>query len=407
LTARKPNPAGGDQALAGVLRWLWSVQPPRDVRARARLVLLDTLGCALAACSHSRLVELGKVFDETDPGSVAASAARFAMAACWDEACEGLARAHGRPGVPVIAALQALAARRRATLGEVLDALIAGYEVGGRLGEALRIAPGMHVDATWPALGVAAACIHLLKGSAEQALAALRIAGCQIPRSLYLPVKAGADARNTYLAHAAQLGLLAAQAALANVSAPDGVLEELGAKPLAAPGEWLILEGYLKPFAAVRHVHYAAAAAMQVRVDVQRIKAIELRTYEEAIRYCGNRAPRTALQAQFSLSYGVAHALRFGSLDPDAYRAERLSDPIVVRLERAVAIEEDPALTAAQERGARLTVHLENEAIETLSGDPLQPMGRQEVLAKFARYARRDGAALLDADPGAAFAVPA
>jgi 2-methylcitrate dehydratase PrpD len=185
------------------------------------------------------------------------------------------------------------------------------------------------------------------------------------------------------------------------------VLEELGAKPLAAPGEWLILEGYLKPFAAVRHVHYAAAAAMQVRVDVQRIKAIELRTYEEAIRYCGNRAPRTALQAQFSLSYGVAHALRFGSLDPDAYRAERLSDPIVVRLERAVAIEEDPALTAAQERGARLTVHLENEAIETLSGDPLQPMGRQEVLAKFARYARRDGAALLDADPGAAFAVPA
>ncbi len=219
--------------------------------------------------------------------------------------------------------------------------------------------------------------------------------------------KAGADARNTYLAHAAQLGLLAAQAALADVSAPEGVLEELGAKPLAPPGEWLILEGYLKPFAAVRHVHYAAAAALADASGVEQIKAIHLRTYEEAIRYCGNRAPRTPIQAQFSLSYGVAHALRFGSLDPDAYRAQRLSDPLLLRLEKAVAIEEDAALTAAGKRGARLAVHLESETVETVSGDPLHPMGREEVLAKFARYARRDGAAFLDADPGAAFAIPA
>ncbi len=407
MTARKPDPAGTDDALAGVLRWLWTAQPPPDVRAKARLVLLDTLGCALAASSHSKLVDLAKVFNETDPSSVAASAARFAMAACWDEACEGLARAHGRPGVPVIAALQALATARKATLGEVLDALIAGYEVGGRLGEALRIAPGMHVDATWPSLGVAVGCIRLLKGSAEQALAAVRIAGCQIPRSLYLPVKAGAEARNTYLAHAAQLGLLAAQAVLAEVSAPEGVLEELGAQPLAPPGEWLIFEGYLKPFAAVRHVHYAAAAALlsRTKVEVERVKAIRLRTYEEAIRYCGNRAPRTPIQAQFSLSYGVAHALRFGSLDPDAYRPERLSDPLLLRLEKAVAIEEDAALTAAGKRGARLAVQLESETVETLWGDPVPPMSREEVLAKFARYARRDGAAFLDADPGAAFAA--
>jgi 2-methylcitrate dehydratase PrpD len=331
------------------------------------------------------------------------------MAACWDEACEGLARAHGRPGVPVIAALQALATPRQATLGEVLDALISGYEVGGRLGEALRVAPGMHVDATWPSLGVAVACLRLLNGSAQQALAAVRIAGCQIPRSLYLPVKAGADARNTYLAHAAQLGLLAAQAALADVSAPEGVLEELGAKPLARPGEWLILEGYLKPFAAVRHVHYAAAAALlsRTKVEVERVKAIKLRTYEEAIRYCGNRAPRTPIQAQFSLSYGVAHALRFGTLDPDAYRAERLSDPLLLRLEEAVAIEEDAALTAAGKRGARLAVHLESETVETVSEDPLHPMSREEVLAKFARYAHRDGAAFLDADPSAVFSIPA
>jgi 2-methylcitrate dehydratase PrpD len=413
LSAWEPKLSSADQALAGVLRWLWTAEPSQDVIAKARLVLLDTIGCALAASSHSRLAELGKVLDESDRGSVAASAARFAMAACWDEACEGLARAHGRPAVPVIAALQALAQARKATLGEVVDALIAGYEVGGRLGEALRIAPGMHVDATWPALGVATACVRLLKGTAEQALNAVRIAGCQIPRSLYLPVKAGAEARNTYLAHAAQLGLLAAQAALANLSAPQGVLEELGAKPLAAPGEWLILEGYLKPFAAVRHVHYGAAAALLLRpkVDLQRVKAMSLRTYAEAITYCGNRAPRSAIQAQFSLAYGAAHALLFGSLDPDAYREERLVDPVLVRLEKSIVIEEDAALTAAGKRGARLAVQLENETFEAATdrvpGDPSQPMSREEVLAKFARYARRGGAAFLDANAGEAFSIPA
>jgi 2-methylcitrate dehydratase PrpD len=402
-----------DATLVDVVRWLWSATPPGAVRAKARLVLLDTVGCALAASSHAKLKEFGRVLQETDAVSGSASAARFAMAACWDEACEGLARAHGRPGVPVIALLQALAPVRRATLGEVVDALIAGYEVGARLGEALRIAPGMHVDATWPALGVAAACVHLLKGSSAQALAAVRIAGCQIPRSLYLPVKAGAEARNTYLAHAAQLGLLAAQAALANLSAPQRVLEELGAKPLAAPGEWLILEGYLKPFAAVRHVHYAAAAALEVRpriLNMERVGAIELRTYAEAITYCGNRAPRTAIQAQFSLSYGVAHVLRFGSLDPDAYREERLADPLLVRLEKSIVIEEDAALTAAGTRGARLTVQLENEIFQAASarvpGDPSQPMSREEVLAKYARYARRDGSAFLDAGAGEAFSIP-
>jgi 2-methylcitrate dehydratase PrpD len=395
-----------------VLQWLWSAPAPQAVRAKARLVLLDTCGCAIAGASHSAVSRLKKVLGETDGGSVGALAAGFAMAACWDEACEGLARAHGRPGVPVIAALQALAPLRKATLGEVVDALIAGYEIGGRMGEALPIAPGMHVDAAWPALGVAAACVRFFNGSAEQALTAVRIAACQIPRSLYLPVRAGSEARNTYLAHSAQLGLLAAQAALAGVAAPVGVLEELGAMPFAPAGEWLVLEGYLKPFAAVRHVHYAAAAALLLRprVELERVRAIQLATYREAITYCGNRAPRTPIAAQFSLSYGVAHALCHGTLDPDAYEEARLNDPHVVRLEAAVSTTEDAVLTRAAKRGATLTVHMGQEKVEAVldrvPGDPSLPMSEEAVLAKFARYARRDGRSFLEADERDRFAIP-
>jgi 2-methylcitrate dehydratase PrpD len=409
--------------LADALDWLWQAPLPERVEEKARLVFLDTLGCVLGAATKPRVREFAAQLARADPGaarvpglagsfSAGAAAALFAAAACWDEACEGLARAHGRPGVPVIAALSALAQQRGATLGEVLAALAAGYETGARLGEAMRIAPGMHVDATWPSFGVAAAVVRLAGGSAEQALAAVRIAACQMPYSLYLPVAQGAEARNTFLAHAAQLGLLAANAALAGFGAPEGALDELrgralGAAPrgaaLAPPGEWLILESYLKPFAAVRHVHYGAAAALALHPKlagrIERVERAELSTYGEALAYCGNRAPRTPIQAQFSLSFGAAWALVHGDLGPEAYVRR---DPVVEALERKFVLAEDAAVTGARRRGATLAVIVDGErlahAVARVPGDPGLPMTREDVLAKFSRYAGRDGRALLDAD---------
>ena len=401
--------------LAAALDWLWQAAPPAAVEAKAREMALDTVGCVLASSSRPRLLDLSKALAAGAvkvPGfhatcSLESAAALFAAAACWDEACEGLARAHGRPGVPVIAACAALAQARGATVGEFLAALVTGYEIGGRLGEAIRMEPGMHVDATWPGMGVAAAAVRLCGGTPAQARAAVDAVACQMPRSLYLAAAEGAEARNTYLAHAAQLGVLAAQAALAGFAAPQGALSALGAKPLSPPGAWLILESYLKPFAAVRHVHYGAAAAIALRERIAgRIAAvtrIELATYAEALTYCGNRAPRTPIQAQFSLSYGVAHALARGSLDPDAYEDAALADPAVRELEAKVELQEDPRLTGAGKRAARLLVRLGEEALEetvdSVPGDPGRPLPREAVLAKFARYggrAERAGRAFLE-----------
>jgi 2-methylcitrate dehydratase PrpD len=408
-----------DARLADVLKWLWEEEPPAEVQAKAKLIVLDTIGCVLAASGEPKLREFAKRLAASEPGAVcvpgfpgtlspSAAAALFAAAACWHEACEGLARAHGRPGVPVIATCSALAQMLRATLGETVKAIVAGYETGARLGEAIRMRTGMHVDATWPGFGVAAAAVRLSGGSAEEALAAIRTAACQMPHSLYRAVSAGAEARNTYLAHSAQLGLLAANAALAGFTAPDGALDEIGAGSFAAPGEWLVLETYLKPFAAVRHVHYGAAAALALRPKLaqrlERISRIELRTYAEALTYCRNRAPRTPIQAQFSLSYGVARALARGSLDPDAYAEDALVDPLVQDLEAKVVLTEDPELTRTARRGAVLAVRIEKEILEKaiahVPGDPAQPMTRSDVVEKFARYARRDAraaAGILDA----------
>lgn len=402
-------------SIDAVLEWLFAARLPETVAEKARLLALDTIGCVLAAGDKDEPRALASQLARADPGgcavpgfadrfSTGAAAAQFAAAACWDEACEGLARAHGRPGVAVLASLSALAQIRGRRLGDVLDALAAGYETGARIGAALRIAPGMHVDATWPAFGVAAAMPRLEGGTARAAAQAIAIAACQMPYSLYAPVRAGASARNTYLAHAAQLGILAGASALAGVAAPPDAIDELqrlalaaapAGAPLAGPGEWLMLEGYLKPYAAVRHVHYGAAAAIALRERVgTRLAAIarlRLSTYGEALTYCANRAPATPLAAQFSLSWGIARALVAGDLAPEAYAPRALSDALTRSLESRVEIALDAGLEKAGRRGARLEIEVEDEvlscAVERVAGDPDAPMGRDAVVAKFVRYA--------------------
>lgn len=361
-----------------LLRWLFTADAPAATRHKARLLVLDTLGCALAGLEHPTVARLASRLQDRE--------AVLATAACWDEACEGLARAHGRPGVPVIAACLARACD--ANLGNLLAAVITGYEVGGRMGEALRMRPGMHVDASWPSLGVAAALTRLEDAGPEVARTAIEIAACQIPFSLYLPVEQGADGRNTYLGHAAWLGTYAALAALAGCEAPRGAVERfadlalgISGFRLAAPGEYLIEEAYIKPFAAVRHVHYGAQAALRLRPripDTGAIWAIALSIYPEALVYCANRAPRTPIQAQFSLSFGIAAALRFGKLDSSVYREECFLDPELRRLESLVATSDN----GSDERAADLAIELDGVRLEERV-TTLPPMTPEACRAKF------------------------
>jgi 2-methylcitrate dehydratase PrpD len=298
----------------------------------------------------------------------------------------------------------ALAVHGGHAMGEALRAIIIGYEVGARLGAVLRIRPGMHVDAGWPALGVAAAVVALAGGSPVRARDAIEIAASQLPFGLYLPVAQGADARNTYLGHAASLGIQAAQSALAGVQAPRGALGQHadlalgmdGTSAFIAADRWLLAEGYLKAWPAVRHVHYGIAAALALRPRLaggpDAIRQVRLRIYPEATVYCGNRSPVTPIQAQFSLSFGLAAALCEGALEPASYLAPRFDDPALRRIEAMIEIE---AVTTFGDQGSRiaeLTIETTDglhhvERIEQISGDPSMPFDASSTRAKFVDYA--------------------
>ena len=412
----------------------WAIEgPPRGSLAehKARLLLLDSLGCALAGLTHPRVAAYAQALQQGFPGPIALGAARLgpagaaallAAATCWDEANEGLARAHGRPALPV-APLALVALAEGAAPAAARAAFALGYEVAARAGEAWRIRPGMHVDGSWHSLGAAACAARLLGLDAPGVARAVRLAACQIPFALYAPIAAGLDGRNSFASHAALLGAMSAAAAAAGMDAPESgfaearhlALDHAEAALTTPPGRWLIEEAYQKPFAGVRHAHYAAAAALQLRDRIGPAPArITLATYAEALRYAGNRAPAAAISAQFSLSWAVAAALALGDLGPAAYTEAALADPHLRALEAAVVLVEDGALTAAGRRGARLTIEGQSAFVDSVVGDADRPMSEAETIAKFTRFAtpvlgdegvvRAIAALLHDAPAGSFFA---
>lgn len=390
-----------------------SAQP--QLEAKLRWMLLDSWACAVAGSRAAPVAALaarlspapapGRLWAADPATSPQSLALWLAMATCWDEACEGHALAHGRPGVAALAAL--LPMSRDLRWDALRRALLVGYEVGARLGAMLRIRPGMHVDGNWPALGAAAAAACAMDLDDAQVLTAVQIAACQLPLSLYRPVQTGDTARNTYLGHAAALGQMAALAAASGVEAPADALlayAQVGlghsdpALTLPEPEACWLLQAYFKPYAAVRHVHYGAAAAHALREALQgrEVQGIRLQVYQEATVYCGNRAPQTPLQAQFSLSFGVAAMLGWGRLDPWVYREPQFQDAAVRRLEALVEIEVDSAWSAAGLRGARLQLQLADgtvlaHEVTAVAGDPAQPLREDELAHKFLAYCTGEG----------------
>jgi len=347
-----------------VIAFAWD-GPAGSVADAARLLLLDSLGCMIAGLGHATPRHFADALAITMPGlirlpgcaaglSEAGAAAVLAAAMCWDEANEGLARAHGRPALAVAPLCIAALAAGRVSLREARAAFALGYEVAARAGEIWRIRQGMHVDGSWHSLGAAAAAARLAGGDAAEVARAIRLTSCQIPFALYAPIAAGMDGRNSYPSHAVLLGAMAAAAARAGMDAPAEGLAEARRIALlhetpamrAPAGEWLIAQAYIKPFAGVRHAHYAAAAALELRA-------------------------------------AIADRLD----DITALRLEALR-----RLEALVELTEDAALTRAEKRGARLIVTLADgeshaASVGAIAGDPGLALDTAAVAAKCQRFA--------------------
>src|SRR5215472_2281516 len=361
---------GLTRALAEQARTLSYDDLPDDVRQLARQCLLDYIASTLAGAKEELTILLLRemlVHGGAPAASVIGHSERLPVVSA---ALVNGAASHaldfddvnlamtGHPSVVLLSALLALAEERGSSGQDVLTAFVAGYELQCRLG--LLLAPGhynvlgFHATGTLGSFGAAAACAHLLGLDAQQFVTALGIAGTQAAglKSMF-----GTMCKPLHAGKAAYHGLLAARLAKRGFTArPDVVECPQGfarthspdfhpADALAdPPGGFHIRNNLFKYHAACYMTHAPIEAARRLReqhsLTPGDIAQIRLRLDETCDRVCNIPAPRTGLEAKFSLRLTTAMALAgvdTGGLG--SYSAETAADPTLIALRDKVAFD--------------------------------------------------------------------
>jgi 2-methylcitrate dehydratase PrpD len=354
---------GLTQALAEQARSLTFGDLPDDVRALARQCVLDYVACTLAGSKEDLTGILLAEMEEAGGAPLATVVGHGArLPVLWAALVNGAA-SHaldfddvnlsmtGHPSVVLLSALLALAEERGSSGRDVLTAFVAGYELQCRLG--LLLAPGhynvlgFHATGTLGSFGAAAACAHLLQLDAGQFATALGIAGTQAAglKSMF-----GTMCKPLHAGKAAYHGLLAARLARRGFTSRPDVVEcpqgfarthSPDFHPAAAlgepPGGFHIRNNLFKYHAACYMTHAPIEAARRLReqhgLTPGDIAQIRLRLDETCDRVCNIPAPRTGLEAKFSLRLTTAMALAgvdTGGLG--SYSEETAADPTLIAL---------------------------------------------------------------------------
>ncbi len=263
----------------------------------------------------------------------------------------------GHPTVPVLPGVLALAEARGASGAELLTAFVAGYETACRAGALVapgHYARGFHATATVGSLGAAAACARLLGLDADRTAIALGIAGTQ---AAGLKAQFGTMCKPLHAGKAAQNGLIAATLAARGFSSRPDILEcaqgfaatqSADMNPEAAladpPGGWHLRNNLFKYHAACYLTHAPIECAHGLRekhhIDANAVRAVTLKLDAGASKVCHILAPRTGLEAKFSLRLTTAFALAGRDTAGLAtYSEAQANDPLLVQLRDKVSVE--------------------------------------------------------------------
>jgi 2-methylcitrate dehydratase PrpD len=363
------KPVGLTRALAEQARSLAFADIPDDIRAWARQCVLDYVGCTLAGAQDELVTILLAEMQEQGGKPEAQTFGHAARLPALSAALVNGAASHaldfddvnlampGHPSVAILPALLALAEVRGSTGTEVLTAFVAGYELQCRVGRV--IAPGhydvvgFHATATVGSFGAAAACAHLLGLDADHFATALGIAGTQAAglKSMF-----GTMCKPLHAGKAAYHGLLAAKLAargftsrtdvlecpqgFARTHSPDFHPERAMETP---PGGWHIRNNLFKYHAACYMTHAAIEAARKIRDQVgaiDQIARIRLELEEACDRICNIPAPRTGLEAKFSLRLATAMGLAgYDTGRLSTFSEEVAANPLLVGLRDKVELD--------------------------------------------------------------------
>jgi 2-methylcitrate dehydratase PrpD len=399
---------------------------PADVVETAKLHLLDTLGCGLAAhgldvATAGRAVAAG--MGGTPEATVIGLGQRLpaAQAALANAMlCHGLdfddthADAVCHVSVVVGPAALAVGEARRAPGRDVVAALVGGSEIVARLGMAAGgrfHRRGFHPTGVCGIFGAAAAAARLDGLDADAVVRALGIAG-SLASGLLAFLEDGAPTKPVHPGWAAHGAVMAARMVAHGAAGPAAVLEgRFGLYDAFVGRDGLDLERELadlgarwetrriacKPYPACHYMHGVLGAAEQATggqaLAADEIAEVVVTVPEASVPIvlepaAAKAAPRTEYEGKFSLPYSTAAMLVHGSVGVATYTEKAIGDPAVLGVARRVRYEIRPYPTAARAFPGGIRIRLRDG--RTLAADcphqkgaPENPLSPAEVVAKF------------------------
>jgi 2-methylcitrate dehydratase PrpD len=384
--------------------------------AAAKLVLLDTIGAMVAGSAQPENVRLAALAARRSPHGLStllghglksdSLLATFANATAGValEMDEGNRLGGGHPAIHVVPAALAVAEELGVGGARLLEAVVAGYEVGSRIGGATVVRPNVHSHGTWGTISTAVAVARLHGMRADEIRHVINLSGSMTPANTWTPALEGATVRNAYPGRSGLEGILAVDLHQAGFSAlhdaPSDVYGTILAErfdpeeAVAGLGEsYRIEQNYFKFHACCRMNHPALDALMALRAEHgfggDDVTAVRVTSIPFGLRML-ETAPRTMLGAKFSIPYAVAAALVLGRTDTAAFQECLLDDQRILDMTKRVevAADDEMALKRADYPTAHVTVELRDgrvlsQTTGVVRGDAANPASSEEVVAKF------------------------
>lgn len=400
----------------------WRGRPlPADLEHHARRALLDWFASLLPGCSRAPATLLaaalapergaGKAICYVDGGRVPLrQAALINGTASHTVEFDDIHRDAGyHPSVATIPPALAAAQSSGASMQDLLRAIVAGYEVGCRIG--LAVQPShyrfWHTTGTVGTFGSAAAVAVILGLDAARTAHALATAAT-MAGGLQQAFRGDGMSKPLHPGHAAEAGALAAMAAAQGVTGALDVLD--GPAGFAAAtsedtGKWdKALDGLGKRYAIAAmtfknhgccgHV-FAGLDGIDALRTTRRfgpgdVAAIHIGGYGPTKTVCDRPEARTEQDCRFSMQYCAAALLHLGGVRLAAFEPAQLADPAIRATMAKVTVSLDPELADAYpaRRAARVRVTLRDGSVlehlqPTRKGDPEMPLSDADLSAKF------------------------
>ncbi|WP_295854476.1 MmgE/PrpD family protein [Tardiphaga sp.] len=404
---------------------------PQEVLERAKVLTLDYLGSTIRARRDSESTPALLKMLEALSLDGAGEATVFGDSRTWTPAIAALlngALGHSldfddthadsslHPSAPVVPAAFAVGEMVGASGKQVLTAIVAGYEVCCRLGNALdptsHYARGFHPTATAGTFGAAAAAGKLFGLSQAQLISAFGVSGSQAAGSLQFLVN-GAWNKRYQVGASAMNGVIAATlarndflGATESVEGKHGLLvgySDNAHPEMAVAGLGSVYETMkigVKPYPSCRYTHAALDALIAMRrehnLTPDQVKRVEIGLHRNGITLTGDAAtkrhPSSIVGGQFSMFFTGALALEQGSFGWDDYA--KLGDSAINTLADRFDVVQDERLEGKRHPfGARVSITTTDDSLHERiyadpSGEPSSFPDAQAMAQKFLQLAR-------------------